>query len=212
MSNQHRGVSWKRVTMAVSRDVANTSRQQPLWIDLAASVLLAMGLMIVLLFDVSSYNRQQTQGTRNPDFALMQARASITIGNSQFLPAQADAVVRMENFLPQEGHHHDLFRFALGPISTIEIYSSRVHAHLNFRFNNLVASQELTVRCNEDILDHFAALPISVVARTYQLSLHQGCNRFTVSYARYNHAGADFTPNDPRPIAGSYSTLDLFLD
>ena len=134
------------------------------------------------------------------------------IGSSQFLPTKASASVRLENFAATEGRHRTLYRHGLGPVSTIEIYSTRVHAHVDLQYNNRIPDQELIVRCNETVLEHFTALPVGSVRRTYPLDLRPGCNRFTVTYARYNHAGSNYAPADPRPLAGTYTVLNLFLD
>ena len=180
--------------------------------DVLLTAGLALGLSAALVVDVAAYHRQQTQGMVDPDFALLELRSSVFIGNSQFLPAQAKGSVRLDNFGPIEGHHITRYRHGLGPVSTIEIYSERKHAHLDLQYINHIPDQELIIRCNETVLEHFTALPVGSLSRTYQLSLRPGCNRFTVSYARYNHAGSDYAPTDARPLAGAYTLLNLFLD
>ncbi len=178
--------------------------------DVLITVSLAVVLSVALGLDLSAYRRAGKFGEPGPDFALLQPRGSHFIGSSQFLPVQADTFVRLENF-STERHYHRL-RHGLGPLSTIEVYSSRTHARLDLQYNNLIPGQELTFTCNQQVLEHLTALPVGPLRRTYALDLRPGANRFAVTYARYNHAGGDYAPADPRPLAGNYTTLDLFLD
>ena len=187
------------------------SDKVPPWGDVLLAIFLLVILSVVFFLDSSAYFHQQKQGMPIADFPLMRPRSSVFIGKSEFLPVQVDATVRLENFSPANDLHPPS-RLALGPINIIEVYSSRVRAHINFTYYNLVPDQEITICCNEKVLEHFISLPVGVVTRSYPLDLREGSNRFTILYARYNHCGASINLADTRLIAGSFTALDLFLD
>ncbi len=196
--------------MSTATDDPGNAVTAATWGDVALVILLLVGLGIALVFDVSAFSRQQKSGSI-ANFPLLQPKGSVFVGNSEFLPAQTEGTVRLENFTPAVNSRHPL-RHGLGPVSTIEIYSTHTRAHVDFTYDNRVPGQEITVRCNDEEVEHLTGLPVGTMARHYPLTLRQGSNRFTVSYARFNHSGSNFAPADPRPIAGSYRALSLYLD
>ncbi len=125
---------------------------------------------------------------------------------------RGDTVAWLEHVGGLEETPRNRFRHAYGPQSGLVIFTPNTRARLHFRLYNPTVGQELTVRCNGQVIEQFTGPPVGIIERTYPLALRPGVNEVTFTFARYNHAGADLAPNDPRLIAGTFRTLDLTME
>lgn len=202
-------------TVSTSPDPASSAGENRFsrW-DCALVLALGLGLTLFGWFDTRAYLR--TRFKPPISFAFNAVPGGMLVGpqSEAFCHADTD-FVQLENFAGLEesesapAHH---IRHGLGPVSTLTIFSPHAHAHLGLRFDSDIEDQDLTVACNGEVLERFAHLAQRTITRSYPLTLHPGANRVTFSYGRYNHDGVHELSADPRPYAGTFTSLDLFLE
>ena len=180
--------------------------------DLALVLAMGGALLVFGWVDGASYLASRH---KLPFTFTMNARpGGIRVGRTQeiFRHATTDAV-RLDNFTALEHRGSVTYRHDLGPVSTLEIVTTHTHARLSFRFDNVIADQDLTVTCNGQVLERLDHLPLdTTIPRLYALVLHPGPNVVTFSHHLYNHHGVELAPDDPQPYAGTFSSLDLLLE
>ncbi len=177
-------------------------------------LVLAMGgaLLIFGWADTTSY----LVGLHKLSFSFsMNARpGGVRVGETQEIFRHAtDDSVRLDNFTELEHRGSVVYRHSLGPVSTLEIVTRHSHARLGFRFENVIADQDLVVACNGKILERITHLPLDAsVPRLYAFDLQPGPNVVTFTHRRYNHHESELAPDDSRPVGGTFSSLDLLLE
>ncbi|MBE7210897.1 MAG: hypothetical protein INR65_07735 [Gluconacetobacter diazotrophicus] len=176
--------------------------------DALVAVALGAALLAGGWLDVRAY--LSARGKSRPAFALMStAAAGQRIGWNEFF-AEAGSVVHLGNVgrLEWDDPHDDRtkFRQALGPVSTVEIWSERTRGRLELRLRNPAADQTIAVACNGRPLEEIHLDAHAEIARQYGLELRPGANEFTLTFARYHPSASG-----ERPVAARLLALDLYL-
>ena len=179
------------------------------------SAFLGLALVAVCWLDVRAF--RSSRGKVHREFPLLTKPGELRFGNVEiysghYTVVQFDNIGQIEALagcdrLTISPH----YRHGLGPETVIEIASERRQARLSFQFFNPVDGQDLTISCNGQVLEKMTDTPSGTLEKSYAFPLLPGINRFTVGYARYNHAGAELAPGDSRSIAGTFLALDLSL-
>ena len=176
--------------------------------DLLGVSLLGVALLSAGLLDVRSYLHHRND--HRPDFAFLEAATGERTGGIELYRGK-QAVALLDNVADLESNQTARFRHAQGPRSTILLWTERPRALLNLRFDNTVAGQEITVRCNGRAIEQMVHPPEAVLVREYALDFLPGRNEITFDFALYNHAGVELSSGDSRPLAGTFTQLDLTL-
>ncbi len=178
--------------------------------DAVVVVLLGLALLGAGWLDVRTYRAHR--GRDLPQFVFVDPEASTRMVLDE-LYRTADTFALLENFGPSERWDGPRFRQALGPASTILLTTYHPHAWVRVEFYNFVPDHDLTIRCNDTVLEQFSHQPPGLIARTYPLTLQPGQNKISFGFTRYNHAGLEIVSADPRPLGGGiFLRLDLRLD
>ncbi len=175
--------------------------------DAPVAIALGVGLLAAGWVDVSAY--LSGRGKIGPAFRLLDSSNGQRIGLSEFFH-EYSTVVHLGNIgrLEWDDPRDDrtVFRQALGPVSTVEIWSGETRARVELRLRNPFEGQTITVACNGRPLDEIHLEAHEETAHRYDLDLQPGSNQFTLTFAHYHPAG----PGE-RPIAGRLLALDLYL-
>lgn len=180
------------------------SKWDTLIIVVSGLTLLAAGWL-----DLRSYFHHRNQA--RPDFAFLDTPADEHLGTEDELYRGNQCTAVLENIGQLENDGRQRFRHGLGPHSTILVWANRSHALLNVQFNNAVADQDITVSCDGQVVERLTHQPELTIERRYALDLLPGRNEVTVDFARYNGAGVELSREDTRPMAGTFTRLDLTL-
>lgn len=182
--------------------------------------LVAVTLGAILLgagwVDTRAFLRRQGRRTELASFAFMADRGGTRMGMTEFFNSTGNAVARLDNVgqIEHDPKNPDRrFRHALGPVSAIELWSAWSRGRLKFRLYNAVEGQDLTVACNGRVLAQFTGQREGTITGDYPLELDPNAtNRITLTFARYNGAGVTLTTTDDRKLAGTFRSLELFLE
>ena len=177
--------------------------------DALTVVALGTILLAASWLDVHSYFHHRNQA--RPDFAFLDAAADEHLGTEDELYRGNQCTAVLENIGQLENDGRQRFRHGLGPRSTILVWANRSHALLDVQFNNAVADQEITVSCDGRVVERLTHQPELTVDRRYALDLLPGRNEVTVDFARYNGAGVELSREDTRPMAGTFTRLEITL-
>ena len=186
---------------------AAASRGGVRW-DALVAVALGAALLAGGWLDVRAY--LAGRGKRRPAFALLgnRHRAADRTGDEFF--QETATVVHLGNMgrLEWDNPRDDRtkFRQALGPVSTVEIWSVLPRARIEFRLRNPYPDQTVTVACNGQTLEEIHLDAHEEIARQYPLELRRGPNQFTLTFTRFHPP----VPGE-RNIAARLLALDLYL-
>ncbi len=82
------------------------------------------------------------------------------------------------------------------------------HARLDLTYDNQVEDQDLTVSCNDQVIEQFHQPPVGAIRRQYPLTLRPGWNSIALDFTHYGGVA-----KDKRPMTGGVITrLDLTLN
>lgn len=175
--------------------------------DAAIAVALGVALFVGGWLDVSAY--LTVRGKSQPAFRLLNTSAGQRIRLNEFFQ-ETSSVVHLGNIGRLEYddplHQRLKFRQALGPVSTVEIWTDRTYGRIEFALRNPHPDQMITVACNGQTLEEIHLDEHEEATRQYPLELRPGSNQFTLTFTRYDPP----TPGE-RPIAARLLALDLYL-
>ena len=174
-------------------------------LDALVAILLGLGLAAAGWADGRAYRPRD--GRPMASFGLVGKVGDTRLGDDEFFQRGA-IIVHLHNIGVTEHGGDGMFRHALGPVATVETWSTQSVAQLDFVLANDFPSQDLTVAHDDETLEQFHLTP-GRIARSYHVALHPGSNRFTFTFAVYNHHGIEFENGETRPLAGAFRQLDV---
>ena len=179
--------------------------------DAAIALLLGLTLLGAGWLDVRSFFSHRA-GSPAPHFAFMDPLDGQPLAPDELFRTP-DSFALLDNVGALETLNGVRFRRAFGPASTILLTTNHPAAVLGVDFFNDIAGQDITIRCNDTVVEQFPRQPVGMVGRHYRLALRPGMNNISVGFARYNHGPQDLNSPDPRPLAGSnFVKLELNLE
>ena len=189
----------------------NEARGLETWI----AGILIMALLVVGILDLRARAMEgkhaHATGALEAHMPLLAPYSGGRVAETEIVEG-AHSLVKLDGVGPLESDGKHLFRHGYGPESVFNINSERPRARLRLRFLNNVPHQELHIMFNGAAVETMTNAPGNWITREYALELRPNePNRFVVTYARYNHFGAEIAPNDRRPIAGTFFDLDLYF-
>ena len=191
--------------------VRSPGRGGVVW-DALITLVLAAILVTGVSLDVRAYHADK--GKIAPVFRVVGTPVGERVAQNEFLHETA-SVVHLGNIggLEQEdpADRRTRFRWAMGPVSTVEIWSRLKRARLAFTYRSPVADQTVTVACNGQTLEEIHLHDGEDIAREYALDLQPRANQFTLTFSRYSSHGFELNNPDKRAIAGRFFALDLYL-
>ena len=127
--------------------------------------------------------------------------------------ADAQTFLILENIGDLEHRHRGGFRHALGPATSIVLWSERPVAVVAFDLHNGIPGQNLEVIYNGVTLEKMANLAADIqVERSYELAVQpHGENRLTLRFSLSLHHGVEPPGEDPRDIAATFDALSVSL-
>lgn len=180
--------------------------------DALVAVVLGAALLAGGWVDVRAY--RAARGKTLPAFRLVGTPIGERVGQDEFFH-ETSTLVHLGNVggLEQDDPRDKRTRFrqALGPVSTVEIWSRLKRARLAFTYRSPVADQTVTVACNGQTLEEIHLHDGEDIAREYALDLQPRANQFTLTFSRYSSHGFELNNPDKRAIAGRFFALDLYL-
>ena len=177
--------------------------------DYPLAIALGGILLLVGWVDAHAYLAGLDKPRRT--YAFNDLPGGMVVGPSQeFFRSPDGEYASLENFAQLEVSGRHFFRHGLGPVSTVRVFSQKPTAQLRFRYASEVPDQNLTVACNDHVLEQMTRLPTGEIVRTYALRLLPGDNRVTFSYSHYYHDGTN-NLEDARPVAGSFWSFELLV-
>ena len=127
--------------------------------------------------------------------------------------ANAQTFLILENIGALEHRQEGGFRHALGPATSIVLWSERPIAVVSFNLHNGIPGQGMEVLYNGVTLEKMENLPERTqVERSYQLAVQADSeNRLTLRFSLSLHHGVEPPGEDPRDIAATFDGLGVSL-
>lgn len=159
-----------------------------------------------------SLSDMQTLMRRLDGEALFKPAPKIPL-KADFITAEAWPGVEAEGLGAVEKNAETAWRWGLGPETTFVFALDReTPIEVSWNLNNEIAEQEMTVTANGRPLETFALAAQDKKGRvTGALSFQGkiGMNRLVFHFARWNHHGAQTSPDDPRTFAVNFYGLRI---
>ncbi len=192
--------------------VRSPGRGGVVW-DALITLVLAAILVTGVSLDVRAYHADK--GKIAPVFRVVGTPVGERVAQNEFLHETA-SVVHLGNIggLEQEdpADRRTRFRWAMGPVSTVEIWSVVTRMRVEMRLRSQVDDQTITVACNGRTLEQIHLDKDESITRRYAVELHPGAtDQFTLTFGRYLSHGFDPGNGETRPLAAQILALDLFL-
>ena len=172
--------------------------------DFVATCLLGLGLLAAGWRDWRTLGRDRQRDY--PGVDLVRREEGVQSGAGVEVLLREDFFLMVEGLADPEGPRGSApFRHALGPATRLTLRSeSAREAVVELRYLNGIEHQDLVFRYDGQPLEELHDQPQDKIERTFNLPLGPGGHVFQLEYARWNHHGDDPTPDDERPLAGTF--------
>ncbi len=140
------------------------------------------------------------------------------------LPVAAESLVKFVELIEQSTSEVSIsglaepddnqFRWSLGPETQLSFTSDTAESlSFDMTFFNPIDGQDISIRFNGKVVQNLPQVyPNTEMSLKFFLTSSPGLNQLSISYSHINGEHVTFAPNDQRPLALLYKSLNLSLE